>query len=30
LEEEPSCSSPQNMVEIEENMVTSRFLLLAN
>jgi len=30
LEEEPSCSSPQNMVEIEENMVTSCFLLLAN
>jgi len=28
VEEEPSCSSPQNMVEIEENMVTSRFLLL--
>jgi len=28
-EEEPSCSSPQNMVEIEENIVvTSRFLLL--
>jgi len=29
LEEEPSCSSPQNMVEIEENIVTSCFLLLA-